>query len=139
GLEVVATDSSADALSLARENAALSGLRIAFVQQDLFDGLPPGPFDLVVSNPPYVRAEELDNLEPEVRVWEPREALLDRGQTEALARAAVDALAPGGVLVLEMHEQRADELRELLEKLGYRVRITVDLTGRDRVVEAKRA
>jgi release factor glutamine methyltransferase len=136
---VLAIDSSEEALSLARENAALSGLDVELLLRDLDDGLPPGPFDLVVSNPPYVRAEELGALEPEVRDWEPREALLDEGQTEALARAARGVLAPGGVLVLEIHEGRAEETRELLENLDYRVRINVDLTGRDRVVEGKQA
>jgi release factor glutamine methyltransferase len=138
GALVTATDSSPDALALARENAALAGLEVEFVLQDLFDGLPAGPFDLVVSNPPYVLADELAALEPEVRDWEPRDALVDRGQTEALARAALDVLAPGGMLVLEIHEERAESTRTLLEKLGYRVRISVDLTGRDRVVEGER-
>ena len=77
----------------------------------LEDGLPPGPFDLIVSNPPYVQAFELEALEPEVRDWEPREALLDEGQTELLARAAIDALRPGAPLVLEIHE-RARRTRE---------------------------
>ena len=117
----------------------LTGLDVEFLLRDLNDGLPRGPFDLVVSNPPYVRAGELDTLEPEVRDWEPREALLDEGQTEAVARSARDVLAPGGVLVLEIHEERAAETRALLENLGYRVRITLDLTGRDRVVEGKQA
>jgi release factor glutamine methyltransferase len=136
---VVAIDSSEDALSLARENATLQQLDVELLLQDLNEGLPPGPFHLVVSNPPYVLAAELDELEPEVRDWEPREALLDSGQTEALARAGRDVLAPGGVLVLEIHEGRADETRALLENLGYRVRINVDLTGRDRVVEGRQA
>ena len=139
GARVVAIDSSAEALSLARENAASTGLRVELLLRDLNDGLPEGPFDLVVSNPPYVRAGELDTLEPEVRDWEPREALLDSGQTEAIARAGRDVLAPGGVLVLEIHEQRAAEASAVLENLGYRVRINVDLTGRDRIVEGKQA
>jgi release factor glutamine methyltransferase len=138
GVEVVATDVSPEALSLARENALSNSLDVQLLQSDLFEGLPPGPFDLVVSNPPYVFAEELDALEPEVRDWEPRDALLDRGQTEALARAALDVLAPGGALVLEIHEERAESTRALLENLGYRVTIGVDLTGRDRVVEGRR-
>ena len=50
-------------------------------------GLPGGPFDLVVSNPPYVEPEEIDTLEPEVRDWEPREALVGHGVTEAIAGA----------------------------------------------------
>jgi release factor glutamine methyltransferase len=138
GARVVAMDSSEDALELARENARRVGLSVDFVHGDLRDGLPPGPFDLVVSNPPYVRPEEIESLEPEVRDWEPREALVDEGQTEALARGAVAVLRPGARLVLEVHAERASETRALLEGLGYAVRITVDLTGRDRVVEGQR-
>jgi release factor glutamine methyltransferase len=139
GARVVAIDSSGEALSLATENAALTGLGVRLLLRDLNDGLPEGPFDLVVSNPPYVRAEELGTLAPEVRDWEPRQALLDSGQTEAVARAGREVLAPGGVLVLEIHDQRAEEARAVLENLGYRVRINVDLTGRDRIVEGKQA
>jgi release factor glutamine methyltransferase len=135
---VVATDASAEALELARENAQRAGVRVVFVHADLCDGLPPGPFDLVVSNPPYVRPGEIDSLEPEVRDWEPREALVDEGQTEVLARAALDVLRPGATLVLEVHAEHAQEVSAMLEALGYSVRITSDLTGRDRVVEAKR-
>jgi release factor glutamine methyltransferase len=135
---VVATDTSADALELARENAQRTRLRVDFVQADLRDGLPPGPFDLVVSNPPYVRPEEIDSLEPEVRHWEPREALVDEGQTAALAGAALAVLRRGATLVLEVHSERASEVGAMLEALGYEVRITFDLTGRERVVEGKK-
>jgi release factor glutamine methyltransferase len=135
---VVATDASAEALELARENAQRAGLRVDFVHADLREGLPPGPFDLVVSNPPYVQPEEIESLEPEVRDWEPREALVDAGQTLVLGRAAFDVLRPGAALVLEVHAERASEVRAMLEALGYDVRITLDLTGRDRVVDGKR-
>ena len=138
GVHVVAMDSSEDALELARENARRAGLSVELVHGDLREGLPAGPFDLVVSNPPYVRPEEIDSLEPEVRDWEPRDALVDNGQTEALARAARDVLRPNAELVLEVHAERAREVQDLLERLGYSVRIGVDLTGRDRVVEGKR-
>ena len=138
GAEVVATDASSDALELARENARLTGLSVELVHQDLHDGLPPGPFDLVVSNPPYVRPEEIDSLEPEVRDWEPREALVDDGQTEALTLHALDVLRPGAPLVLEIHAERAQQVSEMLVARGYEVRISSDLTGRDRVVVAKK-
>jgi release factor glutamine methyltransferase len=139
GVDVVATDASADALALARENADRLGLKVELVHGRLEHGLPPGPFHLIVSNPPYVQDSELNALEPEVRDWEPREALLDEGQTELLARAAIEALGRGAPLVLEVHEQRAGHMRGLLESLGYdEVRITRDLAGRDRVVEGKR-
>jgi release factor glutamine methyltransferase len=139
GADVVAMDASEDALELARENAARLGLQVRFVHGDLRDGLPPGPFDLVVSNPPYVRAEEYERLEPEVRDWEPREALVDDGQTEALVRAAMQVLRPGGVLLIEIHEERAREMTGVFESAGYeQVTIGRDLAGKERLVEGRR-
>jgi release factor glutamine methyltransferase len=132
---VVATDISADALALARENATANELDVRFLQGDLLEGVD-GPLDLVVSNPPYVGAEEMDALEPEVREWEPRGALVDEGQTLRLARDAQSVLE--GWLVLEVHEERAQELGDALAKLGYRgVSIGLDLAGRERVLEAQ--
>src|SRR5437764_821723 len=77
--QIVATDVSADALALAGENAAANDLDVQLVQGDLLAGVS-GPFDLVVSNPPYVDETEFETLEPEL-AWEPRAALLDAGQT----------------------------------------------------------
>jgi release factor glutamine methyltransferase len=132
---VVATDSSPDALELAQENAAANELEIEFVEGDLLADIA-GPLDLVVSNPPYVGAEELDALEPEVRDWEPRGALVDEGQTLRLARDAQSVLE--GWLVLEVHEEHAQALSGELMKLGYRaVSIALDLSGRERVLEAQ--
>jgi release factor glutamine methyltransferase len=132
---VVATDISADALALAQENAEANNLDVLFVQGDLLAGVE-GPLDLVVSNPPYVGAEELDALEPEVREWEPRGALVDEGQTARLAHDARSVLA--GWLVLEVHEERAQAMSEELSKLGFqRVSIGRDLAGRERVLEAR--
>ena len=132
---VTATDTSAAALSLARENADLLGLEVDFVESDLLDGVA-GPFRLVVSNPPYVPEAELDSLQPEVREWEPRVALLDGGQTEALATAAREVL--DGFLVLEVHELRSAAVQQTLAQLGYAgAKVTRDLAGRDRVVEAR--
>jgi release factor glutamine methyltransferase len=138
-VHVVAIDASADALALARENAERLGLAVELMHRRLEDGLPPGQFDLIVSNPPYVHASEFEALEPEVRDWEPREALLDEGQTELLARVAKGALQSRAPLVLEIHEEHGERVSALLESLGYDdVRITRDLAGRDRVVEGKR-
>jgi release factor glutamine methyltransferase len=132
---VTATDSSPDPLALARENASVNGLDVQFVLSDLLEGIE-GPFDLVVSNPPYVDASELALLEAEVRDFEPRIALVDEGQTERLARQARGVLDGG--LVLEVHEDRADRARRLLLELGYTaVIIGLDLSGRQRVVEAR--
>ena len=138
GVEVVAMDASLDALELAHENAKRTGLSVEFVHQDLRRGLPPGPFDLVVSNPPYVLPDEIDSLEPEVHDWEPREALVDEGQAEEIARRARDVLLPDAPLVLEAHAAHAKETGEMLASLGYEVRIVPDLAGRDRVVVGKK-
>jgi release factor glutamine methyltransferase len=134
---VTATDVSPAALALALENADRLGLAVAFVETSLLDGID-GPLDLVVSNPPYVDADEVDDLPSEVRDWEPRLALVGDGQTEALIQSAAAVLAPGGVLVLECHESRAQQVAAELEEAGYaEVRVTPDLAGRDRVVEGR--
>jgi release factor glutamine methyltransferase len=132
---VVATDVSGDALDLARENAAANRLEIELVEGDLLSGIA-GPLDLIVSNPPYVDAEEIAGLEPEVRDWEPRGALVDEGQTLRLAREAQAVL--DGWLVLEVHEEHARTLSEALATLGFRgVSIALDLAGRERVLEGQ--
>ncbi|HET9675592.1 MAG TPA: peptide chain release factor N(5)-glutamine methyltransferase [Gaiellaceae bacterium] len=137
--QVTALEVSSDALALARENAARTGIAVEFVEGDLVGGLGQSEYDLVVSNPPYIRQEELDTLQPEVRDWEPRLATLGGEHTKLIAEHALEALHPGGHLVLEVADTRADEAAELLERLGYdEVLVTEDLAGRDRIVEGKR-
>jgi release factor glutamine methyltransferase len=136
GSRVSAIDASEGALAVARENAARTGLDVEFARRDLFEGLPEGPWDLVVSNPPYVRAEEVEGLQQEVRDWEPRAAVVGAGTTEHVAAAARTVLRPGGALVLETAGGRAEDVAELLGGLGYvDVRVTDDLAGRSRVAE----
>jgi release factor glutamine methyltransferase len=130
--QMTATDSSPDALALARENAARLELAVELVEANLLDGVD-GPFELIVSNPPYVQPDE--ELVPELR-YEPRVALIDEGQTRELAAAAPSVLA--GWLVLEVHEEHASDTAALLTELGYsETTITRDLAGKDRVVEAR--
>jgi release factor glutamine methyltransferase len=139
GALVTGIDVSADALALARENVARTGLDVELLEHDLRAGLPAGPWDLVVSNPPYVEPDELDTLMPDVRDFEPHLALVGRGATEAVAQAALDALEPGGWLVLEVGDGQAAAIAALLDDLGYAdVATTADLTGRDRVLEGRR-
>jgi release factor glutamine methyltransferase len=136
GAKVTAIDASESALEVARQNAERTGLEVDLRPADLFAHLPDGPWDLVVSNPPYVRPDEIEMLAPEVREWEPREALVAEGATEAVARASVRALRPGGALVLEVADGDAGRVAALLRDLGYAdVASTNDLTGRERVVE----
>jgi len=139
GARVTAIDVSSDALALARENAARTGLEVELVEHDLRAGLPAGPWDLVVSNPPYVEPEEIETLMPDVRDFEPHLALVGSGATEAVARAATTELAHGAWLVLEVGDGQAPATAALLNELGYaEVVTTADLTGRDRVLEGRR-
>jgi len=135
GVRVTGIDASIDALDVARLNALDTRLAVDFVRWDLFDGLPAGPWDLVVSNPPYVRPDEIDLLEPEVRDWEPRAALVGEGATEAVAKGALGVLRAGGALLLEVADSDARRVSGLFRELGYAdVAVTKDLSGRDRVV-----
>jgi release factor glutamine methyltransferase len=137
GARVTGIDVSSDALALARENAAATRLEVAFEQRDLRHGLS-GRYDLVVSNPPYVRADEIGELEPEVRDWEPRVATVGNEHTALIAAAACDVLRPQGWLVFEVGEDGAAQVADLLTRLGFeQVSTTPDLAGRDRVVEGR--
>jgi release factor glutamine methyltransferase len=139
GARVTGVDLSTEALELAQENAARTGLAIELAARDLHTGLPPGPWDLVVSNPPYVAPAELEWLAEEVREWEPRVALVADGAVDHVALSAPEVLVAGGALVLEVASGDAARVSGLLGELGYRdVRVTRDLAGRERVVEGVR-
>jgi release factor glutamine methyltransferase len=138
GVEVTAIDVSPEAVALARENAQAAGVEIDLFEHDLHTGLPGGEFDLVVSNPPYVAAEELATLMPDVRDYEPHVALVGEGVTEAVAAGARAVLRRGGWLVLEVHDDQAQGTRQALERLGYLdCTVTRDLAQRERVVEGR--
>jgi release factor glutamine methyltransferase len=138
GARVTGIDASPDALALARENAAATGLAVELREWDLETDLPPGPWELVVSNPPYVAPGEVATLEPEVRDWEPRSALVGEGLHERVAAAARDVLGRDGWIVLEVGDGQARAVAACLEELGYAdVTITRDLAGRERVLEGR--
>jgi release factor glutamine methyltransferase len=133
GARVTGVDTSAGALELARENAARTGLDVE-LRLGGFEAAA-GGWDLVVANPPYVSQEEYRNLQPEVRDWEPRAALVGTGLHGELARAAETRW-----LVLEVADGQAPAVAEELRELGYAgVTITRDLADRERVVEGRRA
>lgn len=144
GSHVVATDVSADALAVARENAAALGAAVEFREGDLYAPLGPEErFDVVVSNPPYVPSSELPGLAREVR-REPALAL-DGGPDglrllERIVMGAPARLLPGGTLVLEMHESHARALPSLCERAGLRdVSMRKDLAGLPRFIVAAMA
>ena len=136
---VVATDNSPGALAVAAENRARAGLaeRVELVQGELLAGQD-GPFELIVSNPPYIEPDELDGLEPEVADYEPRQALVASGATEAIADEARSRLTPDGALVLETGDGKAEAVADLFRRLGYEeVSIGQDLSGRERIVDGR--
>jgi release factor glutamine methyltransferase len=136
---IVAVDNSADALALARENAASTGLqeRVSFVASKWFDDLPAATYDVIVSNPPYLTEEETAQTSPEVRGFEPVQALTaaDDGFADLalIIAAAPRHLKPTGVLALETGIAQRERLLAQATKAGFaRSEVRQDLTGRDR-------
>jgi release factor glutamine methyltransferase len=135
-LRVVATDTSADALAVARANAARLGLAVEFLLGDLLDPVT-GPVDAVVSNPPYVRTG--DPLPPDVARYEPAEALYAGADGLDVLRRLAPAAARAAFAAVEAGEGQAADVEALLRAAGFgeteRVR---DLAGIERVVVARR-
>jgi release factor glutamine methyltransferase len=139
GAKVVGVDYCASALSLAEENRARTAVdgRVRLQKSDLLDDVA-GQFDLVVSNPPYVSPDEFESLQPEIRLYEPRKAVIGVEVGAEIAREARSVLVPGGWLVLECGDGQGAHLAAELEAFGYMdVVQTPDLAGRDRVVEGR--
>jgi release factor glutamine methyltransferase len=137
---VFATDLSAEAVELARANAARLGLAVTVLEGDLLEPLPVdlrGWVDVVVSNPPYVPAEDLEDLPAEVRA-DPLLALV--GGIDVYERLGTQAsrwLRAGGVLAVEIDARLGDPVVRALSTAFAGVRVERDLTGRDRVVLAR--
>jgi release factor glutamine methyltransferase len=138
GCRVVATDTADDALDLARENADRLGLaeRVAFERGTVPSGR---RFDAVLANLPYVREGDIDSLQPEIRDYEPRQAVVAGAEgLEAIAvvaAAGTAALTERGALALEVGSGQAGEVAELLVDLGFtQVEGRQDLAGIPRVV-----
>jgi release factor glutamine methyltransferase len=140
GLEVVATDISEAALAVARQNAARHGIaNVEFRRGDLFSALSTDErFDLILSNPPYVAESEFASLEPNVRDYEPRLALVaprhGLAVIERLCSGSPQHLRPHGCLGIEIGAGQAASVRSLLDLAGFaEVRIQQDFAGLDRV------
>ena len=141
--QVIAVEVSPEALAVARANAERLGLEVNFALGDLVEPLTAwAPFDLLVSNPPYIPSDAIDGLPPEVRC-EPRLALDGGADGLALVRRlaadAVPVLAPGGGLAVEIGAGQATEVMAILRSHGYAgVGSRPDLAGIDRVVFGRR-
>ncbi len=143
-LQIVAIDISEKALEMARKNGLTHQVndRILWLQSDLFVELTDEHFDLIISNPPYIPTAEIEELEAEVRQYDPLLAL-DGGADglEFYRRIARDAgkymNLTGGQLLLEIGAGQGKAVAELLQKEGWRgIQILPDLTGRERIIQA---
>lgn len=147
----IGMDISRDALSVARENAdklqtLKNGLNVEFIQSDLFEQLGKkaedcytGPFEIIVSNPPYIKSDVIETLMPEVKENEPRSAL--DGKEDGLffyrkiIEQAGDYLTGGGELFFEIGYDQGSDVKKMMEDAGYaEVEVVKDFAGLDRVV-----
>jgi release factor glutamine methyltransferase len=140
---VTGIDRSSDALALAAENVRSCRLEVALVQGDLAAALGPGSLDAIVSNPPYLTADEYAGLEPAVRDWEPELALPSGADgldaTHRLLDDGHRVLRAGGWIALEVDCRRAATVAERAVRLGWTdVSVARDLFGRERYLLARR-
>ena len=143
--QVLSVDISGEALAVARDNAQRIGVSVEFVQGSLLEPFTGRRFDMIVSNPPYIPAADLDTLQQEVRGYEPLSAL-DGGADgldfyRRITQAAPGYLNPGGWLVFEVGAGQAPQVLELLGAgdLGSESFTALDPAGIERVVGGRLA
>ena len=136
-----ACDISKQALNVAKENARLNGVFVDFERSDLFEHVDE-MYDVIVSNPPYIRSDEIPHLMPEVSVFEPHEAL--DGSEDGLLfyrRIIKDCranLKPQGRLLFEIGCDQGRQVSEMMQFAGFSdVHVIKDLAGNDRVVSGE--
>ena len=144
--EGLGVDLSADALEVAEQNAetlldAVNADRVHFLQSDLFDKVE-GKFEIIVSNPPYIASAEVEKLMPEVRDFEPENALDGGADGLDFYRKIVgqvkDYLNPGGYVYMEIGYDQGEAVSELMRNAGFtEVEVIKDLARNDRVVKGK--
>jgi release factor glutamine methyltransferase len=138
------TDISAEAITLARENAAMCGLDgvVKLAVADGLDEFDPESLDVIVSNPPYITTADCETLDPRVKDYEPRSAL-DGGVSgldfyERFIGDAMNVLKPGGALFFEIGDGQGEALRELFEAYGFsNIKIEKDFSGHDRYASGR--
>ena len=140
GAKVVAVDISNDAIMLAQKNAKGNQAQVEFIQSDMFSNLANRKFDLIISNPPYIRSSDILNLQDEVKNYEPILAL-DGGEDgldfyRIIANNVLNYLNKNGIVLLECGYDQAKDVAELFN--GFDVEIIKDYSGIERIVKAKR-
>ena len=136
----IGTDISEAALEIARKNAEKNDIEAHFIRSDLFDEIE-GSFDVITSNPPYIRSSEISSLMPEVRDHDP-ELALDGGEDgldfyRKITAGAAEHLNPGGKLYLEIGFDQGGQVKEMCLTQGFKdVEVIPDYSGLPRVVKA---
>ena len=141
--QVFGTDISEVAIEYAKENAELNSIKnITFIRGSLFDPVEKLTFDLIISNPPYIRKDDIKSLQPEVKDWEPVESL-NGGEDgldyyRAIIPEARNYLKKGGCLVFELGIGQADAVKKMAEDTGLiDISLRKDYAGIDRILLAK--
>ena len=134
-------DISKQALNVAKENAKLNDVRVQFERSDLFDSVD-GKYDMIVSNPPYIKSGDIPKLMPEVSVFEPHEALdgMEDGLEfyRKIVSKSKDYLTENGILIFEIGCEQGRDVSEMMSFAGFKdVQVIKDLAGNDRVVFGK--
>lgn len=138
--KIEGADISADAIELAKENAESNGLKVKFVESDLFTAYKGREFNLITANPPYIKSGDIAELQKEVRDYEPKLAL-DGGESgiDVIVRIAKEAdkyLKENGTILIEIGIGQAKEVKEIFISEGYTVEVLKDLEGVDRIIKA---
>jgi release factor glutamine methyltransferase len=141
---VYGTDMSADALGYAGENAELNNIKnITFLKGDLFKPVKDMQFDMIISNPPYIRKDDMKLLQPEIRDWEPV-AALDGGEDgldyyRKIISGSGDYLKENAFLLIEIGMGQSESIREMAEDEGFaEIHILKDYAGIERIVKAQK-
>ncbi len=140
--QIIASDISEKALKIARENAKMNNAKIKFIQSDLFQNISK-KFDLIVSNPPYISEKEFLELPPEIKNYEPKNALLaeDNGLKfyRKILQQAQSFLQKNGKIYFEIGAEQAHKIEIIAHKQDFQnVAVFHDLNGFDRIMQLSR-
>jgi release factor glutamine methyltransferase len=138
--QIYGTDTSEVAIRYAKENAELNQIKnVTFKKGSLFEPVKDFKFDLIVSNPPYIRRNDIESLQPEIKDWEPVEAL-DGGENgldyyRAIIPEVRNYLNEGGCLLLELGVSQSDEVKKMSEDAGFiNISLVKDYAGIERII-----
>ena len=140
--QVDAADISVDALDIAKENAKRAGVQVRFYQGNLFETITQ-KYDIIVSNPPYIPKEVIETLEPEVKKYEPYQALYGPNHGlyfyETISKFAVDFLNSDGKIFYEIGYDQAEAVCAILERNKYKeIEVIADLSGKNPGAKARK-